>query len=450
MNLNRYFLGSSYLLFTISFIMLVATGRCDVVTTLLFTGILIAGWLIDTGRLVWAVSKRWSNWLMLGCVAIALVEWRGFGVEPVVAIIHLTLFASALKLLRLKSNRDWLWLYLVSFCLTLMTAGMTVNAIFLFLLIVYLFSGLSTLVSYEIRLTQKNFETLHAERNPGAEFRFDIEFWKETRKERQKTQAPTGRSLMLISILTLAMILLLATPLFLVMPRMVRAGSRNGLLNSETLVGFSDTVRLGEVAQVKQNSQVVMRVRVKYPKDEPPRPPRWRGVTLDYYDGQSWSESVREPVRIKRGGEGFKVDERLWMRPYTEQRFFLEPLDINVVFAAPRPVFLTELRELYRDAGDGLWTEDHSYFKLDYVVLSDTFVPSDTELAEDNSREFSRETIQRYLQLPHAHDSRISRLAAEVTKGATTQIEIARRIEKHLRENYAYTLDLKRVEDGAP
>src|SRR5262249_19641091 len=262
MNLYRYFLGSSYLLLTISFVMLIATGRCDVVTILLFTGVLIAGWLIDTGRLVWAVSKRWSNWLMLGCVIIALIEWRGFGVEPVVAIIHLTLLASALKLLRLKSNRDWLWLYLVSFCLTLMTAGMTVNAVFLFLLIIYLFAGLSTLVSYEIRLTQINFAAQHAERNPGTEVRFCIGFWKKTRNERQKIAAPTGRSLLVISMLTLAMIMLLATPLFLVMPRMARAGSRNGLLNSETLIGFSDTVRLGEVAQVKQNPRVVMRVRV--------------------------------------------------------------------------------------------------------------------------------------------------------------------------------------------
>src|SRR5262245_24026346 len=133
MNLYRYFLGSSYLLIGISFIMLIATGRCDAVTTLLFSGVLIAGWLIDTGRLVWAVGKRWSNWLMAGVGVFALVEWRGLGIEPIVAIIHVTLFISSLKLLRQKSNRDWLWLYLISFCLTLMTAGMTVNAMFLVL-----------------------------------------------------------------------------------------------------------------------------------------------------------------------------------------------------------------------------------------------------------------------------------------------------------------------------
>ncbi|MGH9840900.1 MAG: transglutaminase TgpA family protein [Blastocatellia bacterium] len=450
MNLYHYFLASSYALLAISFVMLVVTGRCDTATTLLFSGALIAGWLIDTGRLAWAVSKRMANGLMFAAVGFAAVEWRVLGVEPVVVIIHLTLLASSLKLLHVKAGRDWLWLYVVSFCLTLMTAGMTVNAVFLLLLVIYLFAGLSTLVSYEIRQTQMNFAAAHAGQNPGANFRFETDFWKETRSRRWKIAAPGGRNLLLTSIVALAAILLLAVPLFLVMPRMARAGSRNGLLNAETLSGFSDTVRLGEVAQVKQNPQVVMRVRVQYPTGEAPRPLRWRGITLDYYDGQSWSQSARNPSRIRRLGDGFKVDERLWMRGFTEQRFFLEPLDVNVVFAAPRPVIVTGLRELEKDGSDGLWTEDHSYFKLDYTVYSDSYVPPDAELAADNSRDYPRDIAARYLQLPHDHDSRISDLAAEVTRGATTQIEIARRLETHLRESYGYTLDLKRMEEGDP
>src|SRR5262249_14230019 len=150
-------------------------------------------------------------------------------------------------------------------------------------------------------------------------------------------------------------------------------------------------------------------------------------------------QSVREPIHLRRTGDSFKIDDRHSAHSNIEQRFFLEPLDINVVFAAPRPVFLGGLRELYRDGGDGLWTEDHSFFKLDYIVYSDTSVPADAELMEDNSRDFPREISQRYLQLPQDHDLRINELATRVTKGTTTQLEIARRIEKYLRESYDYT-----------
>lgn len=452
MDLYRYFLVSSYALLTISFVMLISTGRLNLAVIVVFAGVLVMGWLIDTARISWSIPKGWANGLMIGCLGTAVVAWRFFGLAPIETVIDLTLFASAMKLLRWKSGRDWLWLYLVSFCLTLMTAGMMVDAAFLLLVVIYLSAALSTLVSYEIRHTQMHFAEVQAARSPGAEASIEAEFYRQTPAVRRRVGAPRGRYLLLVSFLTLAMIVLLATPLFLVMPRMARAGARNGLLSSETLVGFSDSVRLGEVAQVKQNPQVVMRVRVKYPLSQPPRSLRWRGVTLDYYDGQSWSlEAGRESSqRIRRIGDSYSVDEKLWTRASTEQRFFLEPLNINVIFAAPRPVVVTGLRELSRDAGDGLWTEDHSYFKLEYAVYSDTLIPSDEELTADNSRNYSREITQRYLQLPREHDARITELAAQVTRGATTQLEIARRIEQHLRENYGYTLDLKRVEDGDP
>ncbi|MFN0087992.1 MAG: DUF3488 and DUF4129 domain-containing transglutaminase family protein [Blastocatellia bacterium] len=452
MDLYRYFLLSSYALLTASFVMLISTGRLSLMVIALFTGVLGMGWLIDTARVGWAISKGWANLLMVGCLLLAFAAWRFFDMPAIETVIDLTLFASSLKLLRWKSGRDWLWLYLVSFCLTLMTAGMMVDAAFLLLMGFYLLAALSTLVSYEIRHTQMHFAALQAERSPGAEVALEAEFYRQTQATRRRVGAPGGRHLLLTSSLVLAMILLLAAPLFLVMPRMVRGKGRNGLLSTETLVGFSDSVRLGEVAQVKQNPQVVMRVRVKYPLSQPPRALRWRGVTLDYYDGQSWSlEAGRDSAqRIRRSGDSFSVDEKLWTRASTEQRFFLEPLNINVLFAAPRPVVLTGLRELSRDAGDGLWTEDHSYFKLEYAVYSDTLIPSDEELAADNTRNYSREITQRYLQLPREHDTRITALANEVTRGALTQLEIAQRIERHLRESYGYTLDLKRVDDGDP
>src|SRR5262245_61962717 len=147
MSFNRYFTASSYALFTMSFVMLVATGQVDLIISLLFVGVLVAGWLIDAGKLLWTISPKISNWLLPGYLPFAIIEWQVLRISPVSLIIQFVLFASSLKLLRTKNNRDWLWLYIVSFCQVLMAAGMMISTSFLVLLIIYLFAAISTFVS---------------------------------------------------------------------------------------------------------------------------------------------------------------------------------------------------------------------------------------------------------------------------------------------------------------
>ncbi|MGH9766050.1 MAG: transglutaminase TgpA family protein [Blastocatellia bacterium] len=444
MSFKRYFIFSSYAMFTAGFVMLASTRQLDLLSMGLFAAVLGAGWLIDTDRISWSLGHRSANWLMAGGVTFVFAEWYLLGVSPVVVILHFVFFASSLKLLKRKTARDWLWLYVVTFCQVLMTAGMMVDTTFFFLVVVYLFAAVSAFIGYEIHRSDQAFAANNSSRQVV------IEYWRESKDSRSRLEAPRLRSLPLFSAFALTSILALATPLFLAMPRVSRGFSRNGLLRGETLSGFSDSVRLGEVAQVKLNPQVVMRVRVKFPRGHRRRALRWRGVTLDNYDGQTWNYTGPKPVFLKRGMDGFRLSEDEWKYGDTEQRFFVEPLDINTVFAAPQAWLVTGLPELARDQGDGLWTAPHDYYKLDYTVLSDTDEVSDDELAGDNSRAYPLEIQRRYLQLPADHDRRIDQLAAEVTRGATTQIEIARRIESHLRAAYSYTLDLRRVEDGDP
>lgn len=448
MSFDRYFITSSYALFGMGFLMLASTSQLDSLTILLFLGVLVTGWLIDSGRLQWNLSRRMANWLMIGYLPFTFIEWQVLRLFPVAVIVHLIVFASSLKLLRAKTNRDWIWLFIVSFCQVLMTAGMMISTTFLLLLIFYLFAAITTFVSYEIRRSQQVFETNQMGKTIVGQPSV-IEFWKEAGNSGQRLEGPRWRSLSYFSAAMLVLILLLAVPIFLAMPRLTRGFSRNGLLATETLSGFADTVRLGEVAQVKLNPQIVMRVRVKFPNDRDRTALRWRGVTLAHYDGRVWSESGKDPVPIKKVSESFRVDDKLSTNGITQQRFFVEPLDINAVFVAPRPMVITGLPELTRDSGDALWTEPYNFHKIDYLVYSDTSMPSDFELATDNLRVYPLEIRQRYLQLPE-HDSRIDTLAEDVTRGATTQLEIARRIERHLRTDYNYTLNLQRVEDGDP
>lgn len=443
MSLERYFIASSYSLLAVSLWMLAATRQLDAVSLLLYVGVLATGLLIDTGRTRWSLPTRWTNILVLGGLPLAWAEWQLLGVSPVLAILHFVLFTASLKLLRRKTNRDWLWLYIVSFCHVLMSAGMMVGTKFFLLLVVYLFAAISTFIAYEIRRAQLRFAAAHTEQAVL------VEYWRERQEQRQQLAGPRWRSLSFFSACTLGLILLLAAPIFLLMPRVARGISRHGLLPTEALSGFSDTVRLGEVARVKLNPQVVMRVRVTSPYGEESRSLRWRGVTLDHYDGHSWHVSNEGREQITRWREAFSVDVKPRL-PLTEQRFFIEPLDISTVFVAPRPIFVSGLPELSRDANDGLWTNPHRYHKLDYTVASDIITPSDVELARAHTRDYPRELRERYTQLPDDFDPRLTALAVEVTKNATTTIDMARRLEHHLRTTYNYTLDLQPVEEGDP
>lgn len=474
--LDAYFRFSSYALLATSFAMLVATRQLDWISLIGYTAALAAGWMIDRGSCPPLLSARAVNLLRIGYLLVLIFDWQVLETPPALVVIHFVLFVSACKLLERKALRDWLWLYLVAFFMLLLAAGMTIDATFLLLLVIFLFAAISTLISFEICRASNEFnrQTIAAQisppgaaasdasdSNPGAEagerrtartvfIDPEIEIWRERGEARKLIGRPRGGAVAAFSVVALVVILLLATPLFLAMPRLARASLGNRMLRTESLSGFSNTVRLGEVARVKLNPQVVMRVRVKFPPGQSGASLRWRGVSFDYYDGQSWSLSDDSLVPVRRFGDSFQVEPPPPFGMMTEQNFFLEPLSLATIFAAPRVNFVRDLRALERDAGDGLWTQGYPSQRLTYTVYSSTWTPSDAALQLDSSRYYPPEIRRRYLQLPASRDPRIDELAAEISAGATTPLEIARRIEEYLRTSYGYTLNLRRTNDGDP
>lgn len=458
MTLDRYFRVSSYGLFTTSFLMLAATSQMDWVSTLLFALALAAGWLVDAGRLRLKISQRAIFWLMLGCLPFSVVDWRVLGSAPIVALIHFIFFASAFKLLQPKRGCDWLWLYVISFFEMLLAAGMMIDTTFFVLLVFFLFFAVSTLVSFELRRAQQALDATgvieseaDAEKSGGA-LAVAVEYWRETPAARRLLKPPRWRQVAAFSIVSLVLILLLAAPLFLAMPRLAWHSQSNGWWQGAALSGFSESVRLGDVAQVKLNRQVVMRVRVSQPPEEYRAPLRWRGVTFDYYDGRGWRDSGKGRARLvrPRGSEAVVLGDTDAPTKLTRQTFYLEPLDTSTIFAAARPVMVTGLGAVWKDESDALWTHNHAFNRLVYVVDSDARTPRDSELRSDNLRVYPSEILTRYTQLPEDRDRRIDQLAADITRGASATIDVARRIESHLRQNYAYSLSLHRVEDEDP
>ena len=75
--------------------------------------------------------------------------------------------------------------------------------------------------------------------------------------------------------------------------------SGGGLTN---LIGFSETVSLGEIGTLKKDDGVVMHIRLDEPR--PGQDLRWRGVALDEFNGRAWKKSA-----IARGATEKKNDK---------------------------------------------------------------------------------------------------------------------------------------------
>ncbi|MFN0122686.1 MAG: DUF3488 and DUF4129 domain-containing transglutaminase family protein [Blastocatellia bacterium] len=442
MTLDRYFKLSSYGMLSVSYLMLAFNRQVDLVTLLLYAIVLAAAWRLDTGRMSWHISRRVANWLVFPYLPFLLVDWRVLGTAPVVVVVHFLFYTSAFKLLHPKENRDWLWLYVIAFFEVLLAAGMTIDAIFLALLAVFLFFALSTLMSFEIH--RAGLETAR------ADSRLDV--WLDAPPGQQTAPRGKWRSLGYFSALALTAILLLAAPLFVAMPRMQRGFMGNKLLGGSTLSGFSEKVELGDVAQIKLNPQVVMRVQVESAPGQFLMPLKWRGVTLDHYDGKSWNNSRPGRMAVPLMDDGFHTGEMAGKQSLTRQKFFLAPVDTGALFVTAHPLRVSSpmLRGLLRDFSDGLWVREQRAGHLVYNVISDTTVYAETELQADNSRAWPEEIQERYLQLPGAIDPRIGQHAIELAKGLRTQHEIARRIESWLQTSLQYSLSLRRMNQADP
>jgi len=447
MTLEGFHRSLSYLALVVAFVALVLTRQVEPAVPVLFAVVIAVSWHNDLRRQRgrgWEVSRRAANRATALYLLFFLLEWKVLGVAPAAMVVHFVVFATALKLLRKKTFRDWLWLYIVSFSQMILVTGLMAGPSFMLLLLVYLGVMAPALVSYEIRQSEDHFAATRGEAG------IDSAVYHQHRGRGRRRLVPQLKTLTGYSLLIPIVILLISLPVFLLLPRVSRAAYRHGILATEALSGFSESVRLGDVGRIKLNPEIVMRVRVRMPGGDDRIDLRWRGVTLDHYDGRSWTGSGAWRPATRRTERAFSVDPRFPTFSVTEQRFFLEPLSVSTVFVAPRPIFVTGLQTLLRNDGDGLRTMPHPNSKLEYRIYSDTYQPSQRELERDLSRDYPDDIRQRYLRLPAGFEPRVGELAARVTAGSTTPIATVRAIETHLRTNYAYTLDLTRNSSGDP
>ncbi len=454
MTFNTYFRASSYAMIAVAMLALLLAGGMNLVMAVSFALVMIGAWNLEGTK--WQLSERLGLIVVLLSLPLFYLDWKFLGLYPdlnplppagphktagVSALAHLILFLSAIKLLQVKSDRDWVFLYLISFFEVLLAAGLSLSPVFLASLSVYLICGLSTVIAFEIHKARRNLKP--------AETRLlvppDSTIFRRLARHGVRRGNIEVRRLPLTTGVLLTLIFTLALPLFFIAPRAGSASFTRGGAGLTNLIGFSESVTLGEIGTLKQNNDVVMRVRL-----EDSLPPglqlKWRGVALDEFTGRAWRKSLEARRSAQVGNErGFyQLGTTEALHRLTTQTIFLEPIDTAVLFAAPRPVALQGPFPFLRIDGEGsVQSRHHELDRVIYKAVSDTAEPNPEPLRRD--LRLYPTSFGRYLQLPESLDPRISDLARAIviSADAHNRYDAARAIERQLQTNYGYTLEMK-------
>lgn len=431
---EQVFKIASYIVaFSGLFGLFVSSGISILVFALAILAFVLA-WFLENSR--WQIKERLGLVLILSAIPLFYIDWKfqifgaiGTGFAAIASLARLILFLCIIKLLQKKSDRDWIFIYLISFFEILLAASVSISPLYIISLALFLLSSICAVILFEIR---KTFRKVNEKANV-------LNFSKNNRAEHFSAQ-----KLPVTAIALLISTMLFALPLFFAFPRVGGAGFGSSSAGNR-VTGFSDSVKLGEIGNLLQNDEIVMRVGFEREDLQRLSHPRWRGVALDKFDNKSWSKSViGNSERFSKTENGFYIvdfpGENKNLIKYT---IYLEPLETPVLFALSRPIVISRgnFQEVRKDNEGSLRVVRTGFERTAYSVVSDVASPPIEKLRNDNS-EYSAE-YDRYLQLPENFDEKVSQLASQIINDKKNRYEKAKAVESYLQNNFGYTLQLK-------
>jgi len=308
------------------------------------------------------------------------------------AVAHLTLTFQTIKSFDLKEPWDHLQVYFMSLLQLIIASELTHSIAFGVIFVLFLVALVSAIAL--------------------------AHFIKEGTTSRIEIRKPV----VLISALTV----LVTIAIFVSVPRISGGVFGKGHMKSIRTVGFSERVDFGSFGDIKLNPTVVMRIEVSGNAREPYY---WRGMSLDHFDGISWSDTFERKERI------LKEDGQFQLRAFNRdgavvQRIFLEPMDTDVIFGLNEIAAIeAQGAGLFNDRAGSLFLPAKKGKQFHYIAYS----VSDVQTVGGD--------LRRYLQLP-ADTGRISALAHEITGRQDKNLSRAAKIESFLRNNYTYSLSV--------
>lgn len=241
--------------------------------------------------------------------------------------------------------------------------------------------------------------------------------------ELPRTMASGWRRLGKMLLKTLPIVILL----FVFFPRMAPLWSVP-MVSGQARTGISDTMRPGDISNLAQSSERAFRA--TFGGELPAYRDRyWRGLILDYLDGETWRQGEKEP----QGRPGrVAVDGGAGNLQPGEYDVLLEPTDQIWAFAL----------EGSRAVSDNVLRSEDSLFR--FRRPADTSVRYRMALtAEEPATDSPRvpDNVRRYLQLPAEGNPRARALAKRLAETATSDGAVVDALLSRFREQaYFYTL----------
>jgi transglutaminase-like putative cysteine protease len=448
---ERFFRTSLFLLMTTAVATLVSTGKLDLLTMIVApSAVLYKGarwWRRCPAEIPQRIATRLVvAYLLLFPLDVIFLS-RSFvsaSSNPalyaaLLGAIHFLLFVMLIRLYSATTDRDALFLTMLSFAAILASAVLTIDTTFLGLFFLFLLFGVATFVGLEMRRGSKGAIAPEVDAQPQQERRLD-------------------HALVLAALSVALGAMIIGGALFFFFPRFSAGYLGRTSLQPTLMSGFSDDVELGQIGEIKKNSTVVMRVRTGKPVGYPTL--RWRGIALSSFDGKRWSSPEHDSVTIPAGMNGWinlterpaePADPTATILRYT---ILLQPVATDTMFAPANAISIrgnlsgegssTELgaRRSYiiRDSTGSLFNPFHNFSTLRYEGFS--LLPArNVPRLRAASTEYSEEIRNIYLQLPKL-DPRIPELAKQITTRAQTPFDKTIALENYLRSHYAYSLNL--------
>jgi transglutaminase-like putative cysteine protease len=441
--IERIFQTSLYLLLLTAFATLAGTGKLDPLGLLAVSGALIVRGIFLVRGTSWQIPDRVVSYLGLLYLAVYAIDFYLVSRNFVTASVHLVIFGVIVKLFSIHRDRDLAYLALLSFGMVLSAAILTVDSLFLGTFCVFVLISVFTFITFEMRRSAIGATNARQMQIPGL-------------RTRRRFVSPLERlsfALTRSSLTIVAGILLTASLLFFLMPRISGGYLSRFAQQSDLTTGFGDTVNLGEIGRIQQSSEVVAHVKIDGDTTGA-RELRLRGAVLSQFDGVQWKNPPHDlfvPSRLQRT---FILRERAAASPrtltafaaprkaeYIEYQVMLEPIGTNVLFTIPVPLEITgPYREISSDFDMALHNNDRDRMTSTYRGSSIAAEPSPRDLAAARGT-LPLEMPARYLKLPKL-DERVPTLAKDITRNMQSDYERAAAIERYLSGRYAYTLQL--------
>jgi len=448
---ERFFRASLFLLMATSVATLVSTGKLDLVTMIVApSAVLYKGvrwWRRRPPEIPQAIATRLVVAYLLVFPLDVLFLSRAFVAgssnptlyAALLGAIHFLLFVMLIRLYSAATDRDALFLTMLAFAAILASAVLTIDTTFLGLFFLFMLFGVATFVGLEMRRSSKNAIGPDVEAHP--------------KQERRLT-----RALVLAALSVAFGAMIMGGALFFFFPRFSAGYLGRTSLQPTLMSGFTDDVELGQIGEIKKNSQVVMRVRTGKPVGYPSL--RWRGIALSTFDGKRWYSPSRDEVTIPPGPNGWidlqdkpgEQDRTATLLRYT---VLLQPVATDTIFVPANAISLrgnlsgegsnqdAGARHSYivRDAAGSLFNPFHNFSTVLYEGYS--LLPAmNARMLREATDDYPSDIRDTYLQLPPQLDPRIPELARQITEREQNPFDKTIAIEDDLRSHFAYTLNL--------